>query len=422
MIQREINIVKRLDDTLYKQKEKCYMNKQKADLKQILKMVGMYSFYLAVIIEVTLVVLDKSEFLYPYEGWTFRITFSLFLIKVLFTRYNRKEYLFMVLFLGLGYISYRITGRNEILRIVVFLAACKDVDMIRCLKMVFWMTLAGCVGIVLLSVSGIYGAVTLTQDFGRGGVETRYVLGMGHPNAFHCMVWVLTLLGLYLYHERMKWQYYIMLLLFHIVCFLLSDSKTSLIISVYTIAGFWLCDCLIKEKWKKAYGFVQCGTFVISVAGSVLVAKEAMEVWYYNWHPWIENFSLKTRFWALMDKLLTGRITCLIETDQKEGIMSTWRLFSTPNTDYYFDMGWVRLFYWYGIIPAGIAVLVLLLLLRYFIRERKYAEITVIASAALYTVVEAHLVSVYIGRNYILFLVGMYWYKLLDRKKGNSVV
>ena len=70
MIQREINIVKRLDDTLYKQKEKCYMNKQKADLKQILKMVGMYSFYLAVIIEVTLVVLDKSEFLYPYEGWT----------------------------------------------------------------------------------------------------------------------------------------------------------------------------------------------------------------------------------------------------------------------------------------------------------------------------------------------------------------
>ena len=62
------------------------MNKQKADLKQILKMVGIYSFYLAVIIEVTLVVLDKSEFLYPYEGWTFRITFSLFLIKVLFTR------------------------------------------------------------------------------------------------------------------------------------------------------------------------------------------------------------------------------------------------------------------------------------------------------------------------------------------------
>lgn len=398
------------------------MNEQKVNLKHILKNVGIYSFYLAVMIEVTLVILDKSEFLYPYEGWTFRITFLLCLVKVLFTKYNRKEYLTIALFLGMGFLSYQITGRNEILRIVMFVAACKDIDMIRCLKMVFWMTLVGCLGIVLLSVTGIYGAKALTKDFGRGGIETRYILGMGHPNALHCMVWALTLLGLYLYHERMKWLHYIVLILFHAGCFLLTASKTSFLISIYMIVGFMMCDYWNGSKGKRFYGFAQTGVFVMSVLGSVMVAKEAMEVWYYNWYSWQQNYTLKTRFWALVDKALTGRISCLIETDQKEGIMSTWRLFSTPNTDYYFDMGWIRLFYWYGIIPAGIAVLILLLLLWYFIRERKYAEITVIASAALYTVVEAHLVSVYIGRNYILFLVGMYWYKLLDRKKGNSVV
>jgi polysaccharide biosynthesis protein len=398
------------------------MNEQKVNLKHILKNVGIYSFYLAVMIEVTLVILDKSEFLYPYEGWTFRITFLLCLVKVLFTKYNRKEYLTIALFLGMGFLSYQITGRNEILRIVMFVAACKDIDMIRCLKMVFWMTLVGCLGIVLLSVTGIYGAKALTKDFGRGGIETRYILGMGHPNALHCMVWALTLLGLYLYHERMKWLHYIVLILFHAGCFLLTASKTSFLISIYMIVGFMMCDYWNGSKGKRFYGFAQTGVFVMSVLGSVMVAKEAMEVWYYNWYSWQQNYTLKTRFWALVDKALTGRISCLIETDQKEGIMSTWRLFSTPNTDYYFDMGWIRLFYWYGIIPAGIAVVVLLLLLWYFMREKKYAEITVIASAALYTVVEAHLVSVYIGRNYILFLVGMYWYKLLDRKKGNSVV
>ena len=398
------------------------MNEQKVNLKHILKNVGIYSFYLAVMIEVTLVILDKSEFLYPYEGWTFRITFLLCLVKVLFTKYNRKEYLTIALFLGMGFLSYQITGRNEILRIVMFVAACKDIDMIRCLKMVFWMTLVGCLGIVLLSVTGIYGAKALTKDFGRGGIETRYILGMGHPNALHCMVWALTLLGLYLYHERMKWLHYIVLILFHAGCFLLTASKTSFLISIYMIVGFMMCDYWNGSKGKRFYGFAQTGVFVMSVLGSVMVAKEAMEVWYYNWYSWQQNYTLKTRFWALVDKALTGRISCLIETDKKEGIMSTWRLFSTPNTDYYFDMGWIRLFYWYGIIPAGIAVVVLLLLLWYFMREKKYAEITVIASAALYTVVEAHLVSVYIGRNYILFLVGMYWYKLLDRKKGNSVV
>lgn len=398
------------------------MIKQNEDLKKTLRNLGIYSFYLAVIIEVMLVILDKSEFLYPFEGWTFRITFLLCLLKVVFTKYTRKEYLVIALFLGLGMISYRVTGRNEILRTVMFLAACKNVDMIRCLKMVFWITLTGCAAIILLSVTGIYGAMSLTKDFGRGGIETRYVLGMGHPNALHCMVWALTLLGLFLYHERMKWQYYIVLMLCHIGCFLLTDSKTSLILSAYTILGFAMCDYLKKEKLRRSYGIAQLVVFAASVAGSVLVAKEAYEVRFYNWYPWVDNFSIKTRMWALIDRMLTGRISSLVETDCQAGVMSTWRLFSTTGTEYYFDMGWIRLFYWYGIIPAGIAVLVLMLLLLYFIREKKYIEITVIASAALYTVVEAHLVSVYIGRNYILFLVGMYWYKLLDRKKADSVV
>ena len=391
-------------------------------MKKVLRNVGKYSFLLAVIMEVMLVILDKSEFLYPFEGWTFRITFLLCLLKVVFTKYTKKEYFVIALFLGLGLVSYRVTGRNEIIRIVMFLAACKDVDMIRCLKMVFWITLAGCATIVLLSVTGIYGAMSLTKDFGRGGIETRYVLGMGHPNALHCMVWALTLLGLFLYHERMRWQYYILLMLCHIGCFLLTDSKTSLLLSAYTILGFVLCDYLKSAKIRRTYGIAQLMVFAASVASSVLAAKEAYEVRFYNWYPWVDNFSIKTRMWALIDRMLTGRISSLVETDGQEGVMSTWRLFSTEGTEYYFDMGWIRLFYWYGIIPAGITVFVLVLLLLYFIREKKYAEITVIASAALYTVVEAHLVSVYIGRNYILFLAGMYWYELLDRKKADSVV
>lgn len=397
------------------------MENDRPYIKNIWKKIGNVCFYLAVIIEVMLVILDKSAFAYPFEGWTFRITFALCLMKVVGTKYTRKEYLVTGLFLVLGTISYLVTGRNEIVRVVMFIAACKDIDMISCLKMVFWMTLLGCGTLVVLSVTGIYGAVALTQDFGRGGIETRYVLGMGHPNALHCMVWALTLLGLYLYHERMKWGSYVLLMLLHIGCFVLTASKTSLLISIYTILGFFVCDYLKNQKLRKAYGIVQTGIFAACIGGSVLVAKEAMEVWYYNWHPW-EEFSLKTRIWAFADKLLTGRITCLIETDHKEGIISTWRLFSTSNSDYYFDMGWVRLFYWYGIIPAMIAVLVMILLLIYLIRQKKYAEITVFACAAIYTVVEAHFVSVYMGRNYLLFIVGMYWCKLLDRKQEDSVV
>ena len=191
------------------------MNRLKQDWKSTLKTVGTYSFQLAVIIEVILVILDKSEFLYPFEGWTFRITFLLCFIKFLCAECT-SEYTIRD---NIGIAVLLILGTNEILRIVLFLAACKGEDMIRCLKMVFWITLTGCVGIILLSITGIYGAAALAQDFGRGGVETRYVLGMGHPNALQCMVWMITSLAMYLYHTKWKWFHYLAVWILNLLFF-----------------------------------------------------------------------------------------------------------------------------------------------------------------------------------------------------------
>ena len=95
------------------------MNRLKQDWKSALKTVGTYSFQLAVIIEVILVILDKSEFLYPFEGWTFRITFLLCFIKFLCVEctavYTWKDNVVIAAFLILGMISYQVTGRNEFL-------------------------------------------------------------------------------------------------------------------------------------------------------------------------------------------------------------------------------------------------------------------------------------------------------------------
>ena len=390
------------------------MNEQKRNLKHFIQTVGVYSFYLAVIIEVMLVILDKSEFSYPYEGWTFRITFLLCLIKVLFTKYNKKEYIIIALFLGLGFISYRVTGRNEILRIVMFLAACKDVDMFRCLKMVFWMTLAGCVGIMLLSVTGIYGAMMLTQDYGRGGIETRYVLGMGHPNALQCMVWMIASLGMYLYHTKWKWFHYATVWVVNLLFFFLTDSKTSMAIITVAAVLFLIADHLCTKWGKQLFSAANITAVIGSIILSVFAAKDAMCLWDYFWGGPLTS---KVKIYLLLNKVLTGRIHSLIETRNHEGIMDTWSLFSNPHNTYYFDMGWVRLFYWYGIIPGTIVVVCLLLLLAYFYKKDKMAEMILFSTYSMYTIVEAHIVSVYIGRNYLLFIAGMFMWKMLSKTR-----
>lgn len=358
-------------------------------------------FYAMIILELAIVIIDKSNYTNPVEGQLFRITFLLAAMKVLLSKYSKREWIMLIIFGFLGLVSYKMTGRNEILRIIVFIAACKDMDMKKVLKFVFYTTLSGCILLILLSVSGIYGGVALETDFGRGYIQTRYCLGLGHPNALHCMFLMLTALGLYLYNERMKWYYYIILFVLNCGLFVLTDSNTGMLMSACAIAGAFIIRYvrkLSKQIWIYGTGiavFLFCVTFSV-LSADIRVAK-----------PF--NYEFNNQWVAEADNHLNGRIRHLYYgSENGEGTTATWSLFSYPDNDYYFDMGFVRLFYWYGIIPSIIYVMLHILLIWRLYKRQDGAGLVMVTVFAIYTIVEAHLVSVYIGRNYILFLMGMY--------------
>ena len=383
---------------------------------KILGKIAYYSFYLAVVIEVLIVIVDKSAYINPIEGRLFQLTFLLFTVKTALTKYSWKEYIVILLFLLLGAVSYFVTGRNEIVRVVMFMAACKDIDMQKCLKLVFYMTLTGCAVIILLSVTGIYGAMSLTQDYGRGSVETRYTLGLGHPNALQCMVWALTTLGLYLYGTKMKWYYYLVVLGVNTGFFLLTDSRTSLLVTVLVMVLAYMVH-MRNLVLRKISAVVCMAISIFSVGISVIIAGNAYRVYNYVWHG---DCTPVTMVFTTLNKIFNGRIRILVENDRFEGTVITWRLFSRPENNYYFDMGWIRLFYWYGIIPACIFVGALILLMYFCYREKKYIELVMIASFSLYSIIEAHAISVYLARNYLFFIMGAYWYYLPVVRRQNT--
>lgn len=389
----------------------------KTDRKQIEK-IAYGSFYLGVIIEVLMVIIDKSALINPIEGRLFQLTFLLFLIKTCLTRYEKKEYAVIAAFLALGAISYFVTGRNDIVRIVMFLAACKNVDMQKCMKLVFYMTLTGCLIIMFLSFFGIGGGIALTQDYGRGSVETRYTFGMGHPNALQCMVWALTVLALYLYGEKWKWYGYVAALAVNTGFFFLTDSKTSLAAAVFAVGFIWIiCKCK-GEKIIKLCGIGSILVTVGSIILSILVACKAHYVYEYDWGI---DKSKTAYAYKVLDNILTGRMRSLCDNERWEGTISTWKLFAEPANNYYFDMGWIRLFYWYGIIPGLIVAAVILIWMIQCYRRKENMVLMIIVSIAVYTVFEAHMVSAYIGRNYLLFILGASWCQLLkygDRKES----
>lgn len=376
-------------------------------------------FYLGLLIEIGIVLWDKSTFINPYEGRLFRVTFLLFGAALLMTHYSKKEWLTIVLFGILGTVSYLVTGRNEILRIVVFLAACKDMNMKQVMKTLFWVTLAGCLVIATASLIGIFGEISVTQIYEAAGTpDTRFTLGFGHPNTLYCMVWVLMLLGMYVYPEKMKWYTYLCLAAGCLGMFFLTKTATGILIALFSLVLAAMFQYLPKMKESKVIQGLSLAGYAFCIIVSVLGAANANRVLNYNWG--LDTFR-KAQFYVYLDKILTGRLLTLASTEISDGTLQTWRIFAKPDTTYYFDLGWVRLFYWYGIIPAVIFILVLLYLLYFCFKKKDDMAVVMILSITIYTVVEAHFVSVYIARNYLLFLLGMYWYQMIPHRDSYSV-
>lgn len=372
------------------------------------KEIGKLIFYIGLTIEIIILLIDKSAFINPIEGRLFQFTFLLFAVKVVLTEYTPREWALIILFEMLGFVSYRITGRNEIIRIVTLIAACKEMNMKLVFTYMFKTVLAGCLLLVLLAVAGILGEVSLTEVFRGDVVETRYCLGLGHPNALHCMYFMLVILGMYLYEKRMKLYHFAVLLLTDAGMFLLTGSKTGTIVTAFTI----MFAALLRFGKK----LCEMPLLYILTAGELGAC-----VWIAWWAA--KNSEILPRYpeWRKYDRLLSDRIVNLYyDSVSHAGTLPTWTLWGVPENEYYFDMGWVRLFYWYGIIPAAIYVGVLALLIWSLYRKKDAMGLMMLTSLFIYTLVEAHIISVYLARDYILFLIGAYWTDMFHADKGKK--
>ncbi len=347
-------------------------------------------FYTAIVIELMIVILDKSAYIIQYESYWFRLTFALFVIKACFNKYTVKQWIGLAMLGGIAVVSYRVTGRNEMLRVVALVAACKDMEPKRLLKTIFWGTLAGCVSLVILSLTGIAGAVAITSEFRVGTIETRYCFGMGHPNAFHCMVWALISLGCYIYRNRLKIYHYILLFAGNIVVYLFTDSRTAVLVTALVIVCF-----VILHLWKgianNRWYYILCAVTVIACVVVTIVLCEAWE---------------SSDLVRALDQKLSLRIQ-VVNLDDKNAMPSEWTLFGLKENIRYFDMGLVRLFYWFGIVPGIIYILVSLHLLYTAYKEKNSFLAIVVTTFMIYTVIEAHLISDYLLRNYLFILYGL---------------
>ncbi len=361
-------------------------------------------FVLAFLIELSIVIIDKSAILNPYESYLFRLTFLLFGAKAVFgTRYTRKERIFFFAALVLSVISYRASGRNEILRYTVFAMALLGMDLRKVEKISFFGTLGGCVLLALLSIFGGLGTVTVTEVIDGTSPVTRLCLGMGHPNSMYCMYMVVILLGLYIWWDQVRpWQLVLLLLLNGALYATARAAMPFLVL----LAALVLALTKKAPVWKKNAPYIVLEA--LFAAGLCICLAGAV------WNP--AEHALLHR----ADSIMTGRISALWDTIYDEGTIATWSLFSSPANSYFFDLGFVRLFYWYGLIPGTAMVWLIFEIFHAIRKKRDVRTLVFFGVLILYTLFEAHLVSVYIGRDVLLFVFAAYFRIILSENGGET--
>ncbi len=370
------------------------------------------ALYLALSIELLLMIYERSTLPLSSPKQIFRVSFVLLVIALLLTKYSWKQWISIVIACAIGVISYKITGNNDFLRFSVFVIACKDADLKVMLKYIFAVTAAGSILIAAAALLGFAGDIRLVDDFGRDvGTEVRYTFGFGHPNTLMSVVFSIEVLLMYLIHDFKKITrnaIMVAALITNVILYFLTGSRTGVALTIFTVVlAFAVYEVDFLKKSGFIYGF---GVFVIGacVAFSVWAAK-------------ISKYARKKKypFYYKLDRILTGRIQSLYyDTKAHKGSLKTWSLFGDEfSGNAFFDMGWVRLFYWYGIIPAILILLVILYFIYRLYLKRDYAVMIMVISISVFTLVEASFVSSFIGRNYLLPIAGVYL--LADNMKAN---
>lgn len=358
-------------------------------------------FYLGLAAEILLVIWDKSSWTDPYMGQICRMTFLLFAVCCACSvrKSTMAEDIVFAIGVLIGALSWRFGGRNDLLRIVIFLRAAGTVSVPRAMKVTFVSSVLGCLGLVGLAFAGIQGHLYQTYDYGHG-VETRWDLGLGHPNSLHCMAAMLLIFGLYLFEKRMKLYLYVLLGVGNVLLYGLTRSNTAFAISMLA-----LMLSLLLHYGKK----LAAGNAVYFLGELFLFGGLLFSVFCGIYRP--------SGHWLLekLDHVLTGRISSLWTTTFHEGTLSTWKWFGQRLNVCYFDLGWLRVVYWYGVIPAIVIIGLTFALLEHARKTRDKAAFMLLLCFGLYTVFEAHLVSAYIGRNYALFIAALYLPKMLGR-------
>lgn len=305
----------------------------------VLGKVGRERLYLTVAAcELVMGGLDNCNVSIPmsqYILWLFLICYGALAFS---QKYSTREWLLLIGLLTAGVVLYAESGLNTGIKLPLFLCALRDIDKRKYCQMTAGVLIVLSVCVAVAARLFGFGNMYFLSSYERGIKGQRYCFGYSSPNRMMGIVLMAIIFGLAVYARRMKWHVYLLAATIWMVLFWLTDSRTSYYIGILLLIG---CFIVTRQSEKSVLNNIAFGVFLASLAVmlgiSILAACK------------IEN-----DFMSLVNTFINGRINQLGEhiggRQYALPFIENWHLFGTKVNHSGYDMGYIQLFYYYGIV------------------------------------------------------------------------
>lgn len=323
-------------------------------------------------------------------------------IKLTFMKWTGKELVIAIYLNLLGILIWIFSGRYNILVTILVITSLKDIEIERALKICFWsITSFFAIHMILILLGILDSELSYSLD---EGIRKRYGLGYLHPNPAHSVVVVIIFLGLLAYKEKLKTCHYILLALFNFIIYYFTDSRTGMLLALLGIIGAYILYLARKLRLNKYVDVVMRNKvikFFISNTFIIMTAFSFIGCFLYSKYGILGNIgTVSARFMTASRVIENDSITLFGQRD-----ITT-------------DLGYIYIFYRYGVVLWGVWLAAYSMLLRKVIQNKLYVECVLILCFAMYSMIENFTGSILINVTLIFMSFIVYPNNLKKYQEG----
>ena len=353
-----------------------------------------YIFILVSCEEMVLGILHLCKYEFPIKRYLLWGFLLVYLLKAMMNRYSRREKIIFAALMVLGGILYFQSGINIGIKAPIYIFALKGID-IRKLFKGFLLSMVVTVSTIMLSSLLLGGGTAYVRDIRseRGFNGVRYCLGFTSPNITQYLLFIILVYLFLIYEKKMNWIKTGLYFAGYLLIYYFTNSYTGLVMGVLLVIIILFGKKIKLEGMENLLFGLFVGIMCLFLRISLLAASRR------------ERGMLMEG----INYLISGRMDQLFDVDANNAMyafpgLQNWHLFSDKLNKNWFDLGYVQIFYYYGIV-MGSCYLLFVAFTMWRARVRKdVLGMSLVMCLCIYLFMESRYFSNYLTFDFLLMV------------------